>query len=264
MSEFVDLVKPLGERLKHYDPTKSPTDQPDNDAVHAADPARAVPQGFIDAMIVREEVYVKEQNIPLEHELDEDDPRSFHWIAYASVPARAVVGNDGAERTGSGSTKIPIGTIRLVPPPHAPHPVGDGHDFPQGNGASHEPNEPYIKIGRLAVIPDFRKTGISKLLIETVLAYAKAHPYEVGPLLDPASMEALKKGLGVSWKGLVLLHAQTGVQKVWKRYGFETDQSMGHWDEEGIDHVAMWRRVSVDQGRRTSKIWLHTNNPVSP
>ncbi|KAM3423441.1 hypothetical protein BST61_g872 [Cercospora zeina] len=264
MSEFVDLIKPLGERLKHcYDPARPPTSQPENDAVHATDPARAVPQGFIDAMIVREEVYVKEQKIPLENELDEDDARSFHWVAYASMPAKAVTSHDGAERKGSGSTKLPIGTIRLVPPPHGSHSGGNGHDSPQSNGG-HAASEPYIKLGRLAVIPEFRKAGVSKLLIETALAYAKAHPYEVGPALDPASMEALKKGLGVSWKGLVLVHSQVGVQKVWKKYGFETDESMGQWDEEGIDHVAMWKRVSVEQGRRASKIWLHTNSVTSP
>ena len=251
-SEFVDLVKPLHDRLKHYDATKSPTNQPDNDAVREADPARAVPQSFLDAMIVREKVYVEEQKIPLENELDEDDAKSFHWVVYASMPIKATNSEGGAERKGSGSTKIPIGTIRLVPPPHAPHAGNHEDDGKEG----HEPGEPYIKLGRLAVIPEFRKAGISKLLIETALSYAKAHPYEVGPLLDPASMEALKKGLGVSWKGLVLIHAQVGVQKVWKKYGFELDESMGTWDEEGIDHVAMWRRVSVDQGRRASKIWL--------
>lgn len=265
-SEFVDLIKPLHDRLRHYDPTKSPTAQSDNDAVYDTDPARAVPQSFLDAMIVRERVYVQEQNIPLENELDEDDARSFHWVVYASMPLKAATnsngaagggGGGGAERKGSGSTKMPIGTIRLVPPPHAPHPLGTHGSDEAKEG--HEPSEPYVKLGRLAVIPEFRKAGISKLLIETALSYAKAHPYEVGPLLDPASMEALKKGVAISWKGLVLVHAQVGVQKVWRKYGFETDESMGTWDEEGIDHVAMWRRVSVDQGRRTSKIWLNNS-----
>ena len=72
-SEFVDFIVPLKERLKLYDPAKPPTDQPKNDA---SDPTKAIPQGFVDAMIVREEVYVKEQNVQLENELDEDDPVS--------------------------------------------------------------------------------------------------------------------------------------------------------------------------------------------
>lgn len=269
-SEFVDLIKPLGERLRHYDPKRAPADQPDNNAVYDADPARAVPEAFIDAMIVREEVFVQEQHVPIENELDEDDARSFHWVAYASIPAKAVVPttNGNGERKSSNSTKIPIGTIRLVPPPHAPHPApSKGNDSPQSqNGAVHEEavKEPYIKLGRLAVIKEFRKAGISKLLIETALNFAREHPHEVGPQLDPAQMEALKKGVGVSFKGLVLVHSQIGVQKVWRKYGFELDESMGEWDEEGMMHVAMWKRVDVSDARRKSKIWLGGLGPTSP
>lgn len=261
-SEFIDLTKPLGERLNHYDPTRPPTDQPKNDAV---DPAKGVPQGFIDAMVVREEVFVKEQNVPLENELDEDDPRSFHWVAYASIPAKANTNGNGngtsnGDRRTSNSTKIPIGTIRLVPPPHPPH---EGHEPTQQQTNGSGEKEAYIKIGRLAVIKEFRKAGISKLLIETALAYARDRPYEVGPHLDPASMEAMKKGMALNFKGVVYIHAQTGVQKVWKRYGFERDEGMGTWDEEGIEHVGMWKRLDVSDTRRKSKIWL-SGNPTSP
>lgn len=255
-SEFVDLIKPLGERLSLYDRTALPTEQPKNDA---ADPAKGVPQGFIDAMQVREEVYVREQKIPLENELDEDDARSFHWVVYASIPAKATSngngngngdGKNGTRRT-SNSTKIPIGTIRLVPPPHPPHdsaePNGHGHSSETAGG------EAYIKLGRLAVIKEFRKAGISKLLIETALAFAREHPYEVGPQMDLS--EALHKGVAINFKGLVLVHSQLGVQKVWKRYGFEKDEKLGEWVEEGIGHVGMWKRVDVSSGRRNSKLW---------
>ncbi|KJX98384.1 acetyltransferase like protein [Zymoseptoria brevis] len=256
-SEFVDLVRPLHDRLSHYDPTAPPTSQPKNDA---ADPAKAVPQSFIDAMIVREEVYVAEQNIALENELDEDDARSFHWVAYASLPSSAVTGAEkGGGEVKKASTKIPIGTIRLVPPPHAPHrqsgTAGEGRDSPQAHG---EPTEAYIKLGRLAVIKEFRGAGISKLLIETALSFARQNPHEVGPQMDLT--EALQKGVASNFKGLVLVHSQVGVQKVWKRYGFEKDEAMGTWDEEGIDHVGMWRRVDVQGGRRASKLWTTTGH----
>lgn len=257
-SEFIDLIKPIGDRLAFYDPTNPPTKQPKNDAT---DPTRAVPQAFIDAMIVREEVFVREQKIPLENELDEHDARSFHWVAYASIPTKAVSNSNGYDRRGSCSTKIPIGTIRLVPPPHPAHP---GHEpsaqQPGGNG---EGKESYVKLGRLAVIKEFRKAGISKLLIETALNYARDNPYEVGPLLDPASMEAAKRGTALNFKGLVVCHAQTGVQKVWRRHGFEVDASAGNWDEEGIDHVLMWKRMNVTDGRRKSKMWV-TGHSISP
>jgi len=259
-SEFIDFIVPLRERLKLYDPTKRPTDQSKNDAV---DPARAIPQGFIDAMIVREQVFVEEQGVPLENELDADDPRSFHWTAYASVPVKSNPtspelkphdgSSDSGRRVSSSSTKMPIGTIRLVPPPHDVHPNGKSTTAVHTN-----PNESYVKLGRLAVIKEFRKAGIAKLLIETVLAFARDHPYEVVPQLDPTMMEELKhEGISMDFQGLVLVHAQTGVQKVWKRYGFETDESMGVWDEEGIDHVGMWKKVDVSVGRRKSKVWLN-------
>ena len=246
-SEFVDLIVPLRDRLKLYDPTKSPHDQPKNDA---ADPARAIPQGFIDAMSVRETVYVKEQGVPLENELDEDDPRSFHWTAYASVPVK----HNSAERSspdrrGSASTKMPIGTIRLVLPPHPPHPNR------KHSTAVHKDKETYVKLGRLAVIKEFRKAGIGKLLIETALAFARDHPYDMLPPVDPSGTDQLQqRGVGMDFRGLIMCHAQTGVQKVWRKYGFETDESLGTWDEEGIDHVGMWKRIEVKDTRRKSRM----------
>ena len=50
--------------------------------------------------------------------LDDDDARSFHWVAYASVATKNHRSDEKMEdlRRGS-STKMPIGTIRLVPPP---------------------------------------------------------------------------------------------------------------------------------------------------
>jgi len=39
-----------------------------------------VPKTFLDAMEVREEVFVKEQGVPLENEFDSDDPRACHWV----------------------------------------------------------------------------------------------------------------------------------------------------------------------------------------
>ena len=139
-SEFVDFIVPLRERLRLYDRSRPSTDQPQN---KAADPTRAIPQGFLDAMTVREQVFVEEQGVPQENELDEDDERSFHWVAYASIPAKQS-SPDGASQNGangyhgtnghahtdrriSTSTKIPIGTIRLVPPPHPPHPTPGTH-----------------------------------------------------------------------------------------------------------------------------------------
>ena len=117
--------------------------------------------------------------------------------------------------------------------------------------------ESYVKLGRLAVIKEFRKAGISKLLIETPIALAREHPYDLVPPQDPTTLETKpNNGVSMDFRGLVLIHAQTGVQKVWRKYGFETDESMGTWIEEGIEHVGMWKRMDVSDGRRKSKMWL--------
>ncbi|KAK5116513.1 hypothetical protein LTR62_008062 [Meristemomyces frigidus] len=278
-SDFVDCVEPVHERIELYDASRLPTDQPKNDAV---DQVKALPQAFIDAMIVREEVYVKEQGILLENELDNDDARSYHWVVYASIPgkvqspeivAQGTNGKTAARRSGT-STKVPIGTIRLVPPPHAPH--SSEHSKPNSEDKSdHRPDSPlvydpkkesYVKLGRLAVIKEFRKAGISKLLIETALSFARANHDIFAPNHDPARFEAEQqlsdRHRVHDWKGLVLVHSQVGVQKVWRKYGFETDASMGEWDEEGIMHVGMWRRLDV--GRRKSRVFLGTlGSPIA-
>jgi predicted GNAT family N-acyltransferase len=41
-----------------------------------------IPQTFLDAMEVREKVFVKEQKVPLENEFDSDDSRACHWVGW--------------------------------------------------------------------------------------------------------------------------------------------------------------------------------------
>lgn len=60
-SDFINIVYPLKTSSMLYDCTSSPSKQPKNDAT---DPARTTSSG----MIVREEVFVKEQRSLLEHE----------------------------------------------------------------------------------------------------------------------------------------------------------------------------------------------------
>ena len=75
--------------------------------------------------------------------------------------------------------------------------------------------------------------------------------------MSPTAAEHRKLELGGganlddTWKGLVLVHAQVYIEKVWARYGFVRDESMGVWDEEGIDHIGMWKRLELrPQGTR--------------
>lgn len=52
---------------------------------------------------------------------------------------------------------------------------------------------------------------------------------------------------GEGWDGWILVHAQVAARKAWEAFGFVVDESMGVWDEEGIDHVGMWRSVDLDE-----------------
>lgn len=172
------------------------------------------PQTFLDAMSIRIDVFCVEQKCAIEPELDEDDPRSWSWVIYES-PAPT----PDSDATASTIHEIPVSTIRIVPPPHVPHPNG-----------FHDPDEePYVKLTRVATVAEARGKGLGKKLCETGFKYLADRPDEVGH----------------GWQGMVLTHAQVSVQKMYERMGFVTDERLGVWDEEGIDHVGMWRRLEV-------------------
>lgn len=76
--------------------------------------------------------------------------------------------------------------------------------------------------------------------------------------MSPAAAEHRRLELGGGaevdnvWNGLVLVHAQKDIEKVWNRYGFSKDDTMGVWDEEGIDHIGMWKRLDLVKRRKSS------------
>ncbi len=168
-----------------------------------ADPRpEGAPKIFLDAMEVRVKVFCDEQKCSLEAELDEDDPKSWHWVAYS---------------TGGSGPDEPLSVIRIVPPPHGPHPNG-----------FHDPaEEPYVKLGRVATMAHARGKGLSRLLTEEAFRWLAMHKADVGG----------------GWDGLILTHAQVAVEKMYAKLGFVTDERLGRWDEEGIEHLGMWKRV---------------------
>ncbi|CAG9979385.1 unnamed protein product [Clonostachys byssicola] len=261
---FITFLEPS--KLEGYKPGAPREDQPST-----------IASAFLDAMEVREEVFVKEQKVPAENEFDPDDARSCHWIVYASInkteelEIRDERGNVIQPRKSS-TRSTPIGTIRLVPFPHDPHPKNGGKywngvlegedDFPVGpiqTGGKryitdrptsfHDGKEPYVKLGRLAVIKEFRGHRIAGLLVQTVLAWVKANPTFFNPSIKELGLEsigALSERDVPKWRGLVCVHAQEQVVDVWAKWGFQVDEEMGKWEEEGISHVGMFQRLSVD------------------
>ena len=111
----------------------------------------------------------------------------------------------------------PVAVVRLVPPPHDAHP----------NGYYDPEEKPYIKLGRFATLAPYRGKGLGRLLVDQAMRWAAAHVEEIGH----------------GWGGNVLVHAQVSVENVWGKMGFVTDEKLGRWIEEGIEHLGMWRRV---------------------
>ena len=264
-----------------------------------------------------------------------------HWVIYASVnktEAPAVVSPSSGEvlrPRRSTHISLPIGTIRLVPFPHPPHPKNGGvyvdgeltnagdpipasppslpatvtaaaaadQQFPfqttttttNGNSNTttitspsspdgppetvdpltlsesmrastpsylpfatdrrtslHDGQEPYVKLGRLAVLKEFRRAGIAGQLVRAATQWMQENYVIFNPRPSTVGFERLgmdeRNGVLPKWRGLICVHAQEAAVPMWERYGFEVDHEMGTWYEEGIPHVGMFRRVKVGDG----------------
>ncbi|KAI1136562.1 hypothetical protein F5Y05DRAFT_390176 [Hypoxylon sp. FL0543] len=285
---FITLLKPC--QLDGYDRSKPHDQQPAH-----------IPKVFCDAMEVREAVFVREQGVPLEYEHDADDARSCHWVMYASVN-QTTEPEERDPRTGevtrprrSETRSMPIGTLRVVPFPHPPHPQPGGRyvdnvlqeDDDQDNPASdgggggiratrsrsrtltsvdeerqasalpygvdrpttyHDGKEPYVKLGRMAVIPMFRGHHIAGQLWRAAKKWLEDNPTFFNPSITELGMDQIKAGTPSdipNWNGLVCCHAQEKVVKFYEKLGFKVDEGMGKWYEEGIPHVGMFQRLHI-------------------
>ncbi|KAI4256583.1 MAG: hypothetical protein LQ352_002022, partial [Teloschistes flavicans] len=125
-----------------------------------------IPSLFLAALRVRIIVFIDEQNCSLEAEIDDDDKRSWHWIAFAGEEA--------------------VGTMRLVP--ISRHQVKgevekvddmeqeDREEEKEEEKQRTEPRkgrtrmwdgtEAYVKIGRMATLAEYRRCGVAKELVE--------------------------------------------------------------------------------------------------
>jgi predicted GNAT family N-acyltransferase len=113
-------------------------------------------------------VFVDEQKVPLEIEMDEHDPQCQHVLAY-------------------DQNNNPIGTGRL---------------------------DPKGKVGRMAVLPQYRRMGVGSRILKTLIRYGR------------------EKGLRRFY-----LSAQLHAVGFYERYGFT--QYGDEFTEAGIMHVMM-------------------------
>lgn len=121
---------------------------------------------------VRHQVFVLEQQVPEEEEMDSLDDAAIHFVAF-------------------GTTAVPTGVCRLLE-----------------NG----------KIGRLAVLPAYRKQGYASLIMKKVIQVARE--------------------MGLTH---VFLHAQTDSQIFYEKHGFKAEGDI--FMEAGIDHILMQRDI---------------------
>ena len=127
------------------------------------------------AYVIRRRVFIEEQNVPEEIELDADDDRAFHALAIL----------DGAA----------IGCGRML---------------------AHDDSE--VKIGRMAVLQEFRGTGVGAHILRF--------------LIESARERGFRKAI---------LHAQLTAEGFYLKEGF--NPVGGVFDEAGIAHRKMERDI---------------------
>lgn len=159
---------------------------------------------------VREEVFVREQNVPPEMEQDEDDPRCNHVLARAldGTPigtgrlllAPAVQGWTARESDVAASD-----SADASPDMHRTRRVEVGQEGPSSTTGS---------IGRMAVLPDWRGRGVGGAMLAALLERTRA------------------RGIGE-----VRLYAQADATAFYLRHGFEI--SGEDFMEAGILHRPM-------------------------
>lgn len=127
------------------------------------------------AYAVRLKVFVEEQKVPQENELDDLDAECIHWIVF--------------KENGQA-----VGTLRLY----------IDKMYPTKG-----------KLGRMAVLKEYRRHGIGRMLVQELVEFAKQ-----------ANLEK------------ITCHAQEYIQNFYKSCGF-TVETQEIFMEEGIPHVLM-------------------------
>lgn len=110
--------------------------------------------------------------------------------------------------------------------------------------------EAFVKLGHLAI-----------------LTVAHDYPYVIADPLSASFKEELRDTLGeildmnTDWNVLVLIHSPLGLQKFWARRGVQLDEGLGIREEEGIDHVAMWKRLDLKAAAQATAPYSYTEEP---
>ena len=183
------------------------------------------PAEWSGAVAVRVAVFVDEQHVPLAAELDEHDRVAVHAVAVLGDDAaslerlerdRAGVITRAAAQAGKYLPMSLAGTRVAGPESGALAPVVGTARLIGGSGGRY-------RLGRLAVLPHWRKQSVASRLLR---------------LLEEA---ALARGAQ-----RLVLHAQTQVESFYAKHGYAVETPRAEFLEDGIPHVRMSKPLSPE------------------
>ncbi len=134
-------------------------------------------------LALRMQVFVDELKVPVELEVDEYDQTALHLSAYICAQTGTTKGGVACART--------LGTLRLQQ---------------QGD---------VVKLGRVAVHPDYRRQGMGSQMIQQAVRYC-----------SPLSVTE------------IVLNAQTYITGFYRRQGFSERGEV--FEDAGIPHIEMY------------------------
>lgn len=131
---------------------------------------------YLDALKIRNQVFVREQGVPLDREIDNYEAYTIHFVLFQD-------------------TETPMATVRLLP-------LEDGK----------------IKVQRMAVLKEFRKKGLGKVIMEAAETFANEHDYQQ-----------------------LVLGAQLTARDFYQRLGYQAEGDI--FLDAGIEHVTMTKTL---------------------
>ncbi|KAK1754401.1 hypothetical protein QBC47DRAFT_414365 [Echria macrotheca] len=115
--------------------------------------------------------------------------------------------------------------------------------------------EPYIKIGRLTVRRDHGDNNnprAASQLIDTVVQFMRVNSLAFNQRGSDVGFHKIgprKARLIPEWQGLFCAFACEDDIVLWQRHHFQLDRATGRWMEDGVPHVAMFRRIELPEDR---------------
>jgi len=144
-----------------------------------------------EATAVRSRVFVEEQGVPLEVELDDKDPECWHVLAYLTKKTSS---SSSGGPAAQGEEECVVGTARLLP---------NGH------------------IGRMAVLPSARGLGIGAQMLEVVMVKARELGHREVALSAQTRAAGFYKRAGFVPEGELFVEEGTGIMHVNMRRNLE-------------------------------------------